>query len=54
MFKYTTVFFTWEDGVNSTESFKNNGEFYKYLLSMKEEKKYPIKLETQNSDWINE
>jgi hypothetical protein len=21
---------------------------------MKEEKKYPIKLETQNSDWINE
>lgn len=48
----TTIYFTWNDWVTSSESFKNNWEFYRYMKYKKNEWKSPVKMETKNSNWI--
>lgn len=47
----TTVYFVWDDGHTSAESFKDSSEFYQYMDSMAEDGHYPESLSTQNANW---
>ena len=46
----TTVYFVWNDGKKSTESFSNNTEFYAYMKKMSEDGFFPVSMDTDRND----
>jgi len=50
--KLTTIYFSWADWHKSTESFKDNWQFYAYMEAMREDWFYPTSMDTTNEDWI--
>ena len=51
----STVNIIWENGRSSSESFRNNGEFYKYMKeTTKDSGIYPSGLYTNDAGWITE
>jgi len=52
MAKLTTVYFTWNDLHSSSESFKDNWEFYRYVNELSTRWLYPTSISTYNEDWI--
>lgn len=48
----TTIHFVWDDGHTSSESFRDNGEFYSYMRTMEEEGHYATNMSTNDAEWL--